>query len=76
MVHIFGSADCMKKKKATINSKKKKKKNYGKCFQYAVMIALNYEEITLNSERVSNIKPFKNKCNRKKINYPSKINDW
>ena len=68
MVHIFGSADCMKKKKATINPKKPKK--YGKCFQYAVMIALNYAEITLNSERVSNIKPFKNKCNWKRINYP------
>ena len=29
-----------------------------------------------NSERVSNIKPFMNKYNWEKINYPSKINDW
>ena len=40
------------------------------------MVALNYGEIELHSERVSNIKPFINKYNWKEINYPSKIDDW
>ena len=51
------SPDQIKKKKETINPKNKN----DKCFHYAVMIALNYEEIKRNSERVSNIKLFINK---------------
>ena len=47
-----------------------------KWFQYAATVALNYEEIKWNPERVSNIKPFINKYNWKGINYPSKIDDW
>ena len=60
------------KKKATINLKH----TDDKCFQYAVTVTLNYEEIKWNLERVSNIKPFINKYNWKGINYPSKIDDW
>ena len=30
----------------------------GKCFQYAITVALNYGEIESHSERVSDIKPF------------------
>ena len=48
----------------------------GKCFQYAATVALNYEEIRWNPERVPNIKLFRNKYNWKGINYPSKIDDW
>ena len=51
-------------------------KNEDKCFQYAVTVALSYEEIKWNPERVSNIKSFINKCNWKGINYPSKTDDW
>ena len=40
------------------------------------MVALNYKEIKWNPERVSNIKPFKNKYKWKGIIYPSKIDDW
>ena len=40
------------------------------------MVALNYEEIKWNPERVSNIKLFINKYKQKGINYPSKIDDW
>ena len=40
------------------------------------MIALNYEEIKRNSERVSNIKLFINKHKWKGINYPSKIGGY
>ena len=43
-----------------------------KCFQYAVTVSLNCEEIKWNPERISNIKPFINKYNWKGINYPSK----
>ena len=61
-----------KKKKATINPKNE---DY-KCFQYAATVALNYEEINWNPERVPNIKPFINRYNWEKINYPSNIGDW
>ena len=66
------SPDWIKKKKATINPKN----TDDTCFQYAATIALNYEEIKRNPERVSNNKPFINKYNWKGINYPSKIDDW
>ena len=45
------SPDWIKKKKATINSKN----TDDKCFQYTAIVALNYEEIKQNPERVSNI---------------------
>ena len=47
------SPDWLKK----INNKYKIKRL---CFQYSVTLALNYEEIKWNPERVSNIKPFIN----------------
>ena len=63
----------IKKKKATINPKNKD----DKCFQYVVMVALNYEEVKWNPKKVSNIKPFINKHKVKWINDPSKIDgDW
>ena len=46
----------IKQKKAN-----KSKKKDDKCFQYAVTVALNYEEFKWNPGRVSNIKPFINK---------------
>ena len=64
--------DWIKQKKPTINPKNKD----DKFLQYAVMVALYYEEIKRNSEGVSNIKPFINKYKRKRINFPSKIDDW
>ena len=62
----------IKKKKATINSKN----TDDKCFQYALTVALNYEEMKWSPEKVSNTKPFINKYNWKGINYPSKVDDW
>ena len=53
------SPDWIKKKKATVNPKDED----DKCFQYAVVVALNYGEIESHPERVSNIKPFINKYN-------------
>ena len=61
-----------KKEKTTINPKNED----DKCFQYAVTVALNYEEIESHPERVANIKPLINKNNWKGINYLSKIDDW
>ena len=55
------SPEWIKKKKATINPKKKD----NKCFQYAVTVALNYNEIKWNPERFSNIKPFINNISGK-----------
>ena len=47
-----------------------------KCFQYAVMATLNYEEIESHRERNSNIKRFINKYNWKGINYLWKRDVW
>ena len=33
-------------------------KNYNKCFLYAAAVALNYEKIGKNLERITKIKPF------------------
>ena len=40
------------------------------------MVPLNYKETELHPERVSNIKPFMNKCNWNGIKYSSKTDDW
>ena len=48
------SPEWLKNKKATINPKN----NDDKCFQYALTVALNYEQIKSHPERISNIKPF------------------
>ena len=44
----------LKNKKATINPKN----HDDKCFQYAITVALNYQNIKSNSERLTKIKPF------------------
>ena len=54
------SPDWIKNKKATINSINKKD---NKCFQYAVTVALNHEEMKKDSQRITKIKPFINKYN-------------
>ena len=40
------------------------------------MLALNYGWTESSPGKVSNIKPFTNKYKSKRINYPSKIDDW
>ena len=49
-----------KNKKVTINHINKKD---NKCFQYTVAVALNYEEMKKDPQRVTKIKPFINQCN-------------
>ena len=51
------SPDWIKNKKAIINLNNKKG---NKCFQYAVTVMLNHEDIGKNSERVTKVKPFIN----------------
>ena len=50
------SPDWTKNKKATLNPINKKD---NKCFQYAVTVALNYEEIKKDPQIIIKIKPFK-----------------
>ena len=64
----------LKNKKATINPKNKDEK----CFQYALTVALNYEQIKDHAERISKIKPFIDQYNWKNIDFPSHSHskDW
>ena len=61
------SPDCIKDKQAAINPINKKD---NKCFQYAVTVALNHEETEKHFERITKIKPFINKYNWERINFP------
>ena len=66
------SAKWIKDKKSTINPKN----NDYKCFQYAVTVALNYNKINKNPQRVSKIKPFIDQYNWNDIDLPSTSKDW
>ena len=57
----------LKDKRSTMNSKN----NDNKCFQYVVTLALNIDKINDHPERISKIKPFIEKYNRKDIDFPS-----
>ena len=62
----------LKNKKSTINPKN----NDYKCFQYAITLALNYDKIDRNPQRISKIKPFIENYNWKDIDFPSRRKDW
>ena len=66
------SSKWLKNKKATINSKNED----DKCFQYALTVALNHEQIKNNPERISKIKPFIDQYYWKEIDFPSTGKDW
>ena len=66
------SPEWLKNKTATINQKN----NDDNCFQYALINALNYENIRKNPHRISKIKPFINQCNLKGVNFSSHKEDW
>ena len=53
-VIYLDSPKWLKNKKSTINPRH----NYDKCFQYAVTVALNHQNIQNNPQRISKIKPF------------------
>ena len=54
-------------KQAAINHINKKD---NKCFQCAVIVALNHKKIGKNSKRMTKIKPLINKFNWEGINFP------
>ena len=62
----------LKNKKCTINPQSK---NDNRCFQYSVIVALNYQKIKKNPARVSKIKPFINQYNWDRINFPPQEQD-
>ena len=66
------SPDLIKHKKATINPSNKKN---NKCFQYAITVGLNHEEIKKYPQRITKIKSFINKYSWKGINFPSEKQD-
>ena len=70
LYHTSTSPDWIKNKRAKINPSIK-----NKCFQYAVTVSLNYEEIQKGPQRITKIKSFINKYNLKGINYPSEKNE-
>ena len=61
----------LKNKKATIKSK-----NNDNCFQYALIVTLNYQNIKNNPEKISKIKPFIDLYNWKEVDFPSEQKDW
>ena len=61
------SHEWLKNKKATINPKN----NDDNCFQYALTVALNHQNIGKNLQRISKIKPFTDQYNWNKIDFPS-----
>ena len=62
----------LKNKKATIYPKN----NDDKYFQYALTVALNYEQIKKNPQIILNIKSFIDQYNWKEIDFPSHSKDW
>ena len=66
------SSESLKNKKATINPKN----NDDKCFQYALTLALNHEQIKKDPQRTSTIKPFIDQYNWKGIDSPTSPNLW
>ena len=62
----------LKNKKSTVNPKN----NDDKCFQYAVTLALNLDNINKLPQRVSKIKPFIDQYNWEAIDFPPTNKDW
>ena len=61
------------KKKATMNPLNRKN---NKCYQYAVTVALNNEEIGKTPDRITKIKPFINKYKWEGIEFPLEKDNW
>ena len=62
----------LKSRKATIGPRN----NDNKCLQYALTVALNYEQIEKEPQRISKIKPFIDQYNWKEIDFTSHGKDW
>ena len=66
------SSKWLKNKKATKNSKN----NDNNCFQYALTVTLNYQNIKEDLQRISKIKPFINQYNSKEVDFQKEQKDW
>ena len=66
------SPEWLKNKQATISP------NYSdnKCFQYAVTVALNHEQIKTHLQRITKIRPFTGQYKLNEIEFPSHKKDW
>ena len=55
-----------------------KQQNYNdsNCFQYAIIIALNHQNIENHPEGIYNVKPFIDQYKWKEIEFPSDSKDW
>ena len=67
------SPEWLKSKGVTINPKNTKDNN---CFQYAIIAALNHQNIDHHPERIYKLKPFINNYNWKDIDFPVHSKDW
>ena len=47
-----------------------------KCFQYAVTVVLNHEDISKHPKRITKLKPFINIYKWEGIHFPSEKDDW
>ena len=63
----------IKDKKTIINPINK---NNNKCFQYVVKVALNYEKVKKDPQRITKIIALIDKYNLEGIHYPSEKDDW
>ena len=66
------SPEWIKNKKTTIHPKN----SNDKCFQYAIITALNHENIGKHRERITKIKPSNNQYEWKEIIFPAETKDW
>ena len=66
------SHEWIKNKGVTINPRNKD----NKCFQYAIIAALKYQNIDHHPERMSKRRPFINNYNWKDKEFPSHSKDW
>ena len=71
-ISYIDSPKWLKDKRSTI----KPKNNDDKCFQYAVTLALNFDKIKKDPQRLSKIKPFIDQYNWKDKDFPSTSKDW
>ena len=67
------SLEWTQNKGVTINPENTKDNS---CFQYAIIAALNHQNIDPHPEIISKLKPFINNCNWKDIEFPSHLKDW
>ena len=67
------SPEWLKNKKATINPQNENDDN---CFQYAITVALNHQNIVRDLQGISKNKPLINQYNWKRIEIPTELKNW